>query len=272
MLSLRSDQLGITDRYTSRFGRAWHFVATQGPLEVFRLLRRHGLKASLAFVVRNLRYLLVIRINRRFDARHAVDTAGDIAPQYLDVVGNNRQHGAAFLSTPARTFERMLDLLPADMSGFTFVDFGSGKGRVQLLAARRNFRRVIGVEYAPALVRCAERNFATVRDPAQRCRDLVAICADAASYELPPDPCVLYLLRPFDAVVMAAVVENIRRSYVANPRKIYVLLAAPVQPEYDLPLPLFLEAGIFDLRRHGVLPFDWGAVTRFEVNLLETRD
>jgi SAM-dependent methyltransferase len=269
MLTLRSDQVGVTDRYASRFARARQFIAEHGPLEVFRLVRRHGVAASLAFVLRNLRYLIVIRINRRLDARHNI---GDIAPQYLEVVGNNRQHGAAFLSTPVRTFERMLDLLPADMSGFTFVDFGSGKGRVQLLAARRNFRRIIGVEYAPALVRCAERNFATFRDPAQRCRDLVAICADAATYELPPDRCVLYLLRPFDSVVMAAVVENIRRSYAANPRKIYVLLAAPVQPEYDLPLPLFLDSGIFELRRHAVLPFDWGAVTRFQVNLLETRD
>jgi hypothetical protein len=32
--------------------RAWRFVAAHGPLEILRLVRRHGVEASLAFVLR----------------------------------------------------------------------------------------------------------------------------------------------------------------------------------------------------------------------------
>src|SRR4051794_23925092 len=42
----------------------------------------------------------------------------------------------------------------------TFADFGCGKGRIVQQAAKRPFRRVIGVEISPALVEVARSNLA----------------------------------------------------------------------------------------------------------------
>jgi tRNA1(Val) A37 N6-methylase TrmN6 len=108
-----------------------------------------------------------------------------------------------------------MDLLGEDdLHGFTFIDIGSGKGRAMLLSARRPFRRVLGIEYARELVDVANRNIAQYRDPAQRCRDLQCYCADATTFELPPEPLVLYFLRPFDDVIMARILVRVRASYV----------------------------------------------------------
>lgn len=270
MLSLRSDQLDIRDRSSGRWDRARRFVAEHGPLEVWRLVRSHGARASAAFILRNIRYLVASCLNRRFDRRFAVDTSGDIPVRFLDVVSDNKPYGSAFLSTPAATFRRVLRLLPPDLGQFAFVDVGAGKGRVLLLAANREFRRIVGVEYARDLVACAQRNFATYRNPEQRCRDLACVCADATTFELPSEKCVIYFLRPFEDNVMARMMQNIRRSYEANRRKLFLVFVSPNEPQYAPPHHLLNEGGFLRLRFAGVLPFDWGAVTRFQVALYES--
>ncbi len=270
MLTLRSDQIGVRDRYEARWRRAIRFIADHGPVEVLRLIRTHGIAASARFVAHNLRYAIAIYINRQFDRRYRVDTAGDIPTEYLEVVGDNKQYGAAFLSSPVRTFEQIMDMVPADLREFTFVDFGAGKGRTLLLASTRDFKRATGVEYAPALVAAAHRNFAAYRNPAQRCRDLSCTCDDAAAYEIPDGPCVLYFLRPFENNVMAAVLSNMKRSYERNPRKLFVIFASPDLPEYAAPLDLLRATGFLQLRTTSLLPWDWGAVYRFRVFIYES--
>jgi hypothetical protein len=271
MLTLRSDQLEIRDRYAGRWRRAWQFLAEKGPLELWRVVRRNGARECVAFVRRNLRYLVAMQANRRFDRRHHVDTGGDIPTRFLDVVGDNKEYGSAFLSTPARSFRRMLRLLPDDVRDFVFVDIGAGKGRCLLLASERAFKRILGVEYARELAACARRNIASFRSAAQRCRDISCLCADATQFDIPDEKCVFYFLRPFEYNVMARFLANVERSYRARPRKIYILFANPAEPEYAPPHDQLVGTGMFALRRAEVLPFDWGAVTTFQVSLYESR-
>lgn len=271
MDAIRVDRSGIRDRQSGRWVRAWRAVTQHGLQGVWRMAREAGIGGTAAFVARNLRYLVAIAVNRRFDRKYRVDTAGDIPSDFLEVVGDNREYGAAFLSTPERTFRAALACVPNDLSGFTFVDFGAGKGRVMLMASSHKFRRILGVEYAPELVACAERNFATYRNPAQLCRDLWCECADAAEFELPEDePAVLYFLRPFEDVVMARVLDNIVRSYAARPRQLYLMFVTPDEPAYRPPSRLIRSTGIFRLAANPLLPFDWGGVKRFELMLYET--
>jgi hypothetical protein len=57
------------------------------------------------------------------------------------------------------------DLPIPDVSGYTFIDMGSGKGRMLLLAAEPPFRRIIGVEFASDLDALARSNVKTYRNP-----------------------------------------------------------------------------------------------------------
>jgi hypothetical protein len=256
----------VRDHYVGRARRALAFLSEHGWREVWCRARELGPLGCAEFLVRNLWYLSAVRVNRRFDRRHNVETSGDIPSEHLAVV-ENQSHGAAFISTPPHTFERAMDLLGEnDLHGFTFIDIGSGKGRAMLLATRRPFRRVIGVEYARELVDVANRNITQYRDPAQRCRDLHCYCADATTFELPP--LVLYFLRPFDDVMMARILARVRASYVIRPRKIIVLFVTPTETEYAPPHHLFIEAG-FHHRLTRKLPLDWAAIRRFRVAMYE---
>jgi len=62
----------------------------------------------------------------------------------------------------------VLSRLPRRYQDYTFVDFGSGKGKVVLLAPRLPFRKVIGLEFAQQLIAVAQRNIRSFRGPPQQ--------------------------------------------------------------------------------------------------------
>src|SRR5262249_44039065 len=116
--------------------------------KLVRKLREHGVAETARIVRKTVTYRYWQYENARFDRRANVDTDGSIEPAQLAIDSNNAQHGVRYEPTPLRTFRSMMSNLPRDLSSFTFVDFGSGKGRVLLLASHHNFAKVVGVEYA----------------------------------------------------------------------------------------------------------------------------
>jgi SAM-dependent methyltransferase len=114
--------------------------------------------------------------------------------------------------------------LPA---GSTFVDFGCGKGRAVLLAGEHPFRAVVGVEFSPELVEVARRNLRNCRGFAHVCCNMEVVCMDAARYEIPAGPLVLYFYNPFMEEVMQAVIERLRESLARDPRPVVVIYATP---------------------------------------------
>jgi SAM-dependent methyltransferase len=149
-----------------------------------------------------------------WDWRYRVETRG-IQP-------TTAPHGVQYEPTSPGQFTRLMKRLPHSPQGRTFIDFGSGKGRVLLLALAYPFRRVMGVEYSAELHGAAERNLETYCGR-RRCRDARSIRADARTFELAPGPLTLYFNNPFDAEVMSPVVQNIRRSLEADPREVSIL-------------------------------------------------
>ena len=135
----RLDRDGLEDRSFGRFGRAWSYIRQRGLLEPIRLVRRHGLGASVGFVLRNLRYIVADRLARKWDRQHGVDTAGSIQLGALDVVGPHRGKGNEAVCTSPRTFDFIMKSLPRDLQDHTFIDIGSGKSRTLLLASRYPF-------------------------------------------------------------------------------------------------------------------------------------
>lgn len=213
--------------WKSKLRRGSKFLVERGPVEVWRQARQRGPRECASFIGRQLRYSIGEIIGRRFDRKHAVDTGGVVRRTEMETVGEHGgpNLGADFASTPERIFQRALDRIPEkDFSKFTFIDFGCGKGRALLLAATRNFHRVIGVEHAPMLVEVAARNIKAWRGR-RLCRDVQVVCADATQFELPSDPCILFFYGPFggDMSLLGLVLRNAAASAKANPRRIYLL-------------------------------------------------
>jgi hypothetical protein len=105
---------------------------------------------------------------------------------------------------------------------FTFIDFGSGKGRVLLMVSDYPFKRIIGVEFMPELHHVAEKNLASYTSEKQQCRQIESVCLDARDFQFPIEPLVMYLFNPFSEPTFAEVLENLRRSIEQMPRPVYI--------------------------------------------------
>ena len=126
--------------------------------------------------------------------------------------------------TPADALEKMLRALPIDPSEYTFIDIGSGKGKVALLASTYPFRRVVGVELYEEFHRIAVSNLEAFPAADRRCGSVELECVDAGDYELPREPCVVYLFNPFAEEILRKVLRNLE----AHPGPLYVIFYAPI--------------------------------------------
>jgi SAM-dependent methyltransferase len=110
-----------------------------------------------------------------------------------------------------------------------FVEFGCGKGRVVLDAARRyRFRRVVGVELAPDLSDVA-RQLLEGDDGNLRCRDVRIETTDATAFEIPDDMTYAYFYNPFNGAIFEEVCANIAASLQRSPRFLRVIYLNPVE-------------------------------------------
>ena len=233
------------DRSLGRFGRAWSYIRQHGLLESTRLVRRHGLRASLGFVQRNARYIVADRLTRKWDRQHGVDTTGSIQLGALDIVGPHRSKGNEAVCTSPRTFDFIMKSLPRDLHDHTFIDIGCGKSRTLLLASRYPFAEIIGVEFARELVAIARGNIARFRHQPQECRVLSVVEVDAAAYDFPEVPLVVYFYNPFLKDVFDIVLGNLVSSLERRPRKCFIVYGSSSHRAIDWAKPAIHATGIF---------------------------
>ncbi len=107
-----------------------------------------------------------------------------------------------------------------------FIDYGCGKGRAVVVAATHPFRRVIGVEFAPALAELAEANV-TAAEQHLKCSNVEIVTENAMNYVVPDDANVLFLFNPFSKHVMDAVLDRIHESITRQPRQLDVFYLPP---------------------------------------------
>ena len=97
-----------------------------------------------------------------FDSEYGVDTDGRFEGwtylSDLDIASPNWIDGNDYAAVEPARFRLVLSSFNIAFEDFTFVDFGSGKGRALLLASEFPFTRILGLEFSPELHRSAEGN------------------------------------------------------------------------------------------------------------------
>ena len=198
-----------------------------GPLRdaraLARLARRRGVRHAAAVGALAVRGRWMAAADRRREAPFGVRSEGRAELGGLAIDSQHRALGFAYVPSPGLLVDTLLCSLGEDLSRFSFVDFGSGKGRVLLVASHYPFREVLGAEFAPELHQIAQDNIRRYQSPARRCQDVRSICADAAGFALPEHDCVLYFNNPFAGPVFARVLGNVRAAHQRAHRKLYVL-------------------------------------------------
>jgi SAM-dependent methyltransferase len=160
-----------------------------------------------------------------YDWDYRVDTTSGTVSWRERLLG---QFYSGYQPTDPALFREMMGSLEIDFQPFTFIDIGSGKGRVLLMAADYPFRRVLGVELFPSLNRIAQKNLSSYKSESQCCFVLETICGDAREFVFPPEPIVLYLFNPLPESALIEVMANLEHSLKQSPRTVYVLYHNPL--------------------------------------------
>jgi SAM-dependent methyltransferase len=192
---------------------------THSAVRLVQSMKTRGVAGTLG---RMLRQPFINWEDRSYDRVHRVDTRGMIQLSQLTIASANVQHGIMYHPTKPYNFREVLQHAPAELSEYTFIDFGSGKGRTVLLAAEYAFRRIIGIEFSPELVGEARRNLGNYRGGSHRCPSVELLCLDAVEFEFPHEHSFLYFYYPFTLEVLEPVLSNLARSLAAAPRSVYV--------------------------------------------------
>ncbi len=191
-----------------------------------RIIAQDGVRAGARIVWINLVALANNTLSNALDLIFNVDTRGVTPIAELDIRAETREQGFWYEATPWFSLSAILRRLDCNLDSYVFIDFGSGKGRTLIEAARFPFRAVIGVEFSPELCAVAEANLRRVRFFRRRAREVGVKCQDAAVFDLPRAPCILYFYNPFNADVMRMIAERIKASFKANPRDIVAVFYA----------------------------------------------
>jgi SAM-dependent methyltransferase len=181
-------------------------------------LRRHGPAGFIWLAGYNLVYYLFLRDRKAspsrradlFDEKYGTDTGGVREIGSLDVVNAHAaRYAARYDPSNPELVRNQLSRLQLDYGRFTFIDFGSGKGRVLLTAARFPFTEVIGVEFSRELHEIALRNIVRFPPNETRAGSIRSVHGDAGTFKLPQSDLLCYFYNPFGPPVLEAVAARL---------------------------------------------------------------
>jgi SAM-dependent methyltransferase len=162
-----------------------------------------------------------------FDETWGVETKKPVRLFELTFIGGNEFYASSYEASPPGVPDGLISGLDIQYEDFSFVDLGSGKGRVLLVASQFPFKKIIGVEFSPELVETSLRNIEAAKRANRRCDNIDVCCKDAADYIFPGENLVVYLYYPFDGKVMRKVIENLRLCLEKYRRRIIVVYVTP---------------------------------------------
>lgn len=164
------------------------------------------------------------RINEAFDRRFGTQTADEIHLVETGVPAEDALRGRqTYRPVWESEFHGSMAALGIDLTGFTFVDIGSGKGKMLMMAADYPFTRIVGVEYSPGLSEIAQRNLQIYRSPTQRCTRLEAYLGDALRFPLPAGPLVCLVFNALDSSTMRGFMRHAEDDLAARQEPAFVL-------------------------------------------------
>jgi SAM-dependent methyltransferase len=179
--------------------------------------RTEGLRSALMLVGKNLpQPVLEWQIRRlklahqRFDRKYQIDTCMPVALADLETTAPGAKFANRYQGTPVAVLHRILRRLKVDRQRFTFIDLGSGKGRVLLIAAQYPFKSVVGVEFSKTLHDIALKNIQKVVGMGATYTTVTSINCDAGEFDFSEiGNKIVFCYNAFAADLMIRVLDNL---------------------------------------------------------------
>jgi len=171
-----------------------------------------------------VRYAIELGRDALADWRLGIRSTGRLSVERL---GLSAPFAEKYAPTDYASVAPVLDYLDIQADQHeVFLDYGSGKGRMLILAAQKPFRRVIGIELSEELNTIAERNIANTR-AGLVCQEVQVFLAEAGAFVVPDDVTVAYFYSPFTGDILRSVLDNLEASLRAAPRRLRLVFKDP---------------------------------------------
>ena len=158
----------------------------------------------------------------------------------------NRSNAEVYQGANYFLLEKVFKEMRSMGVNYSLIDFGSGKGRVMVVAAYYGFEKIIGLEFGKQLCEVAKKTIIPVQQLFPQ-KVLNVYYTDASHYKIDDHANVFFFFNPFNEIVMQQVIKNILYSLKSLPREVFVIYINPIHKE------IFLSAGfeqIFDYQKY----------------------
>jgi SAM-dependent methyltransferase len=184
---------------------------------ILKRCRTDGLRNTLMLVGKNLpQPMLEWQIRRRrlqhqrFDTKYHIDTQMPVALADLETTAPGAKFANRYEGTPIAVLHRIIRRLKVDRQRFTFIDLGSGKGRVLLIAAQYPFKSVIGVEFSTTLHDIALTNIQKFAAAGATYTSVTSMNCDAGEFDFSNiGHKIVFCYNSFAADLMIRVLDNL---------------------------------------------------------------
>ena len=206
----------------------------RGPRELIRLALLN-VRAGIRAAGRNERARR--RADRAFDLRWGTETSSGLSVHELGIARSRLANCRRYDPSSEAMLREPLAALAIDPAAFDFIDYGSGKGRVLMLAMADGFARVTGVEISGKLCAIARDNVERFASQHEAMAPARILHVDAGRFEPRGRNILAYFYNPFDRLIMDEVRRRLEASLSAGSERIVVIYANPEHAE------VFTEAG-----------------------------
>lgn len=185
--------------------------------DVFKMLiKKYGVWGAIETIYSDVLY----------DYIKGVDTYAPVAREKLfdgDRLELQNRYLPSTFSLIAKSISFFADKV--DFKDCNFVDWGSGKGKVLIGAAKFPFKKVKGVEFTEELHQIAEKNITRLK----LSNTVYSYQGDAMNFNLEKDDQIFYFFNPFNGYILESCLQNIVRQKNDKPR--YYIYVNPVDDE-----------------------------------------
>lgn len=160
-----------------------------------------------------------------------VGTSEIVLRENLLLDASIKESASKYEATPPFRFRHAMSALDIECDRYRFIDYGSGKGRVLLLASEFPFIEIRGIEGDRQLHDIACRNIAAFPRDRMACRKVESICMNVTEWDPQTGPLVAYMYNPFDQIILATVLRRILLRPLTSPQASYLIYLNPVHHE-----------------------------------------
>ncbi len=194
-------------------------------IRLFQSVRSNGFWTTIS-------KLFIMAADLLYDMRYGVDTLKESALQELSIDGDNRIRGTNYVPARVLALRQLFKILkPIFTKDRVFVDIGSGKGRVMMIASEYGVKEARGIEFAHELSELSKKNWAIYQYKTHAKTGFKVYEGDVVDYEIRPDEDIFFMNNPFDETVLNRLLDNLCVSLRQNRRPVFIIYFCPTRSD-----------------------------------------